>query len=24
VPLEDISFRDEMVIYGVQALPVSW
>jgi cytochrome P450 len=24
VPLEEIRYRDKMVVYGVQALPVSW
>jgi cytochrome P450 len=24
VPVEDIRFRDKMIVYGVQALPVSW
>ena len=24
VPVEEIPFRDEMVVYGVHALPVRW
>jgi cytochrome P450 len=24
VPLEEIAFRDQMVVYGVKTLPVSW